>query len=409
MDAYKYLQKLQRFPHRGTCSENERKAAEMLFVEYEKLGYKPMMQEFATVYNGWWHHSIYLGFYLLVGILILLSQPIAAGLLLLIALVQTFQWPIKTYGILRRLHPGKSQNVFVVSEPKGKVEKTLVIGGHIDTARRTVGVTGAMKLSAKFMGRDSNPTVTELRKKKKHTSIFFTFFRGPMFVQNIGLVALFLALILEEFMLIQLILVVISMAIFVPAFIVNSITALSAFVPGAGDNGTSAATVIALAEYFKNKPLQNTRIYFVNSGSEENVIRGMELFAQEYVEDKENTYFISLEVLGSKNLFVGYGESSASGLFFPYDRKSNEFMIEFATNSSKYQDITYDYIPAETDNQWLVRKGYKVMGLLISFEEYGLYKDYHQMTDTIDKVDKNTLAHATEYLRDLITEVDRKL
>ena len=52
MSSKCFLEKLQALPHRGTGSDFEKNANDLIEGEYEKLGFKPHKHEFRIAKNG---------------------------------------------------------------------------------------------------------------------------------------------------------------------------------------------------------------------------------------------------------------------------------------------------------------------------------------------------------------------
>ncbi len=81
-------------------------------------------------------------------------------------------------------------------------------------------------------------------------------------------------------------------------------------VPGANDNGTSVVALLALARRFAEEPPEGLRVILLSTGSEESFSEGMKAFGERHFPslDKESTFFLCLESVGSPHLLVIRGE-----------------------------------------------------------------------------------------------------
>jgi len=81
-------------------------------------------------------------------------------------------------------------------------------------------------------------------------------------------------------------------------------------VPGANDNGTSVVSLLALARRFAAEPPQGVRVILLSTGSEESFSEGMKAFGERHFPslDRDSTFFLCLESVGSPHLLVLRGE-----------------------------------------------------------------------------------------------------
>ena len=80
-------------------------------------------------------------------------------------------------------------------------------------------------------------------------------------------------------------------------------------VPGANDNATGVAALLAIAASLAERPTESTRVMLVST-SEEALCEGMRLFCERHLGDlpADRTFFLSLDTLGSPHLLVLRGE-----------------------------------------------------------------------------------------------------
>ena len=81
-------------------------------------------------------------------------------------------------------------------------------------------------------------------------------------------------------------------------------------VPGANDNLSSVAVLVALAHALRDQPLLGVRVILLSTGSEESFMEGMQGFARRHFQDlpRSSTEFVCLECVGSPELCVVEGE-----------------------------------------------------------------------------------------------------
>jgi acetylornithine deacetylase/succinyl-diaminopimelate desuccinylase-like protein len=81
-------------------------------------------------------------------------------------------------------------------------------------------------------------------------------------------------------------------------------------VPGANDNLSAVAVIVALARSLSERPVSGTRVIFVSTGSEESFMEGMQAFGRRHFGElpKDSTEFVCLECVGSPELCVVEGE-----------------------------------------------------------------------------------------------------
>ncbi len=81
-------------------------------------------------------------------------------------------------------------------------------------------------------------------------------------------------------------------------------------VPGANDNGTAVVALLALAKRLLEEPADDVRVILLSVGAEESFSEGIKAFGERHFDelDRESTFFLVLESLGSPHLLVLRGE-----------------------------------------------------------------------------------------------------
>ena len=80
--------------------------------------------------------------------------------------------------------------------------------------------------------------------------------------------------------------------------------------PGANDNLTAVAVLVALAERLREQPVEGLRVLLVSCGAEEVLQGGIHGFAARHFPalDRDRTWFLNLDTVGSPRLIMLEGE-----------------------------------------------------------------------------------------------------
>ena len=395
-----FLEKLQKFPHRGFASENEKKAAKLIYKEYQKMGLKPKIQKFKVTKNSWLIHAA-IFFILAVSIIFLFVGNIPIAIIfLLIGLTLYLEFPYDPSLIYKNIYPATSQNIYVEVDSQHPARKTVVVLGHYDTAKRTLGIL----LMAKIFAKRKVDLVNAIDKKLPN------FFRSPYLFLNLSIMLSLLIPFLTSSPTLKIILGCFVIYNMMAPCLLAIHAALSPFVPGALDNGSGAATVMSLASYFKTNRPKATRLIFLNTGNEENMPNGVVEFAKDRNLDKQNTYFINLDGIGCEQLVATYGETMYWGISRFYDKNLFKIVKNLIKKEKKFNMIKESYLGLGTDAGRLVQERYRVMVTLMSLskEGHGYPFHYHQMDDTIDKINFDTMDLCKEFVIALINTIDKQ-
>jgi len=169
--------------------------------------------------------------------------------------------------------------------------------------------------------------------------------------------------------------------------------ARSPVVPGANDNLSAVAVLVGLAERLAAEPLEGLRVMLVSCGAEEVIQGGIYGFAQRHFAelDRERTWFVNLEAVGSPKLVLVEGEGPI--LMEDYHDRSFRDLITRAADRAgaplrrgmRARNSTDAVIPA--------RAGYPT-AMLSSIDRAKALSNYHAMSDDADHLDYRTVAHA---------------
>ena len=169
--------------------------------------------------------------------------------------------------------------------------------------------------------------------------------------------------------------------------------ARSPIVPGANDNLTAVAVLVALAERLRAEPAPGLRIVMASCGAEEVIQGGIYGFARRHFPslDRERTWFLNLETLGSPQLIMLEGEGALVMEDY-HDRAFRDLVARVADRSGAHlrrgmraRNSTDAVIPS--------RAGYRT-ATLASMNRYKALSNYHLMSDTPANVDYGTVRQA---------------
>jgi acetylornithine deacetylase/succinyl-diaminopimelate desuccinylase-like protein len=166
----------------------------------------------------------------------------------------------------------------------------------------------------------------------------------------------------------------------------------SPVVPGANDNLSAVAALLAVARRLAEEPVAGLRVLLVSTGSEESFEEGMSAFVRrhEHELDRERTDVLVLDTVGSPRLILMEGEGMI--VKRPYDAALKD-TIEAAAHDAGVPLIREHWLSFGSDALIGLRNGYRT-ALVASFDEHKLPSNYHQPTDTADRVDYATVEAA---------------
>ncbi len=174
--------------------------------------------------------------------------------------------------------------------------------------------------------------------------------------------------------------------------------------PGANDNLTAVAVLVALAERLQREPRSGLCVLLVSCGAEEVVQGGIYGFARRHFPqlDRDRTWFLNLETLGSPGLILLEGEGPVVMEDYP-DRRFRDLIGRAAERAGvplrrgmRSRTSTDAVIPT--------RAGYPT-ATLASMDRNKSLSNYHKMSDTPENVVWRTVQGALEVTAEVIREL----
>jgi hypothetical protein len=163
-------------------------------------------------------------------------------------------------------------------------------------------------------------------------------------------------------------------------------------VPGANDNLTAVAVLLALAESLRDEPLEGVRVLLVSTGSEESFMEGMQGFGRRHFPelDRGRTEVLCLECLGGPHLMVLEGEGMLR--MRHYQSHMRESLADAATQAGVRIGRGLRTVAA-TDGLIALRAGYPTV-TMASVADTKLPLNYHWPSDRPEELYWDTVMDA---------------
>jgi Peptidase family M28 len=174
-------------------------------------------------------------------------------------------------------------------------------------------------------------------------------------------------------------------------------------VPGANDNLSGVAVLVALAEALRDRPLRGLRVELVSAGAEEALQEGIRGYAARHFADldPERTWFVNVDTVGSGRLVLLEGEGTLR--MHDYEPAFRDLVAGCAAGEG-IEVLRGLRSHNSTDSAVPRRYGYPV-ATLVSVDHQKLIPHYHLDSDTPEHVDYGCVARATR----LVESVARTL
>jgi len=177
-------------------------------------------------------------------------------------------------------------------------------------------------------------------------------------------------------------------------------------VPGANDNLSACAVLVAAAERLAEEPLDGVRVLLVSCGAEEVCQGGIYGFLADHRDELplDSTKVLNLDTIGSPQLVMLEGE----GPIVMEDYPDPAFRDQVSEAAEKAGVLLRRGARAtsSTDSVLMARAGYSVT-TLVSFDHAKQLSNYHQMSDTAENLDYGTVAEALEVTLALAADLAR--
>lgn len=163
-------------------------------------------------------------------------------------------------------------------------------------------------------------------------------------------------------------------------------------VPGANDNLSAVAVLVALARLLREQPLEGVRVLLLSTGSEESFMEGMQGFMRRHGGelDPDRTTVLCLECLGSPTLTLLEGEGMLRMRNYDEDAKA---ALAAAAEQAGVPVMRGLKTVAATDALVALRRGLRSV-TLASVDQTKFPANYHWPSDTPENLHWETLEQA---------------
>jgi hypothetical protein len=176
-------------------------------------------------------------------------------------------------------------------------------------------------------------------------------------------------------------------------------------VPGANDNATGVAVLVAMARALREQPLERTRVMLVSTSEEANCF-GMQAFGERHFPELpvESTFVLSVDTVGSPHLCVLRGEGMRGMRDYPprslglMDGTAEELGIHLYPGL-RLRNATDGCIP--------LAAGYECASLA-SCTDLKQPANYHWRTDVPENVDYGSVADAVRLAEAVVRRLDER-
>jgi hypothetical protein len=324
MNVREEIEALAEFDGRGPGTDAERRAAGHLAERLNELG-READTETIEVWPNWpLTYAIHIAL-AVIGSVISVTIPVLGALLVLFAVLLTFLDATGIAILTRRLLGRRSSQNVVSLEEDGDKPGELYLVAHYDAGRGGLAFNRTLQeRRAALAARIKRPI-------------------GPLQPLFLVMVALLVCVLLRvpgmDFKVLTAIQFVFTVLLIIALPILLD-TALASTVPGANDNASGVATVLALTERFGDR-LENFNLNVLFTGSQEALALGMRAFMKKRKGDIDTarSIFLNLDEVGRGTVRF----TTREGLLMPI--KSHDQLVEVC------EEIVEDSTPAEDDEE----------------------------------------------------------
>jgi hypothetical protein len=168
----------------------------------------------------------------------------------------------------------------------------------------------------------------------------------------------------------------------------------NATVPGANDNLSGVAVLVALAELLNDSPIPGVRLLLVSCGAEETLQDGIRAFVSRHRHelDPQRTWFVNLDTVGSPHLIMLEGEGPVW-----MENYTGSWLRDMIAAQAQRLGIALERgfrARSSTDSIIPSRAGYPIATLL-SMTDWRSPANYHLPSDVPANLDYGSVADAT--------------
>ncbi len=369
---------------RGSTTPGEAQAAEYSRETFQRAGLEPQVQPFQSAVSAWHPFALLMAIALAAFLVYPLGgriSAVAATLVTAAAVVAGLREIHLRESYFRLLIPKReSRNVWAVAPAAGQPQRRVVVMGHMDTHR------------------------TPLLFRSRNWQRFMHVVVPAGFIALAVLTVLFAVGALLQVQAIYL-------ASIAPAAIVALVLLLTLqpeftkYTPGANDNASGAAFVLALAERLQSQPLKTTEVWLAVTGCEEVGCYGAISFFNAHRSELKNGAVVVVDTVGGAGSGPCYFRSEGMVFQHHYDPGLLALADAIAEERPELGAYSRRMTEAQTEGLPALQQGLRAI-TFCGFTPDGELPNWHQHSDTIDRIDRDVLRQNYAFISELLLRID---
>jgi hypothetical protein len=389
----RHVRELEALGHRGSASNNEHRAAQYLMAELRQAGIEPIGEEFRgarSLAERLLVHVIVAA----VGAAVVGWSPVATLVLALAALVSMIAEP-STRGVWLSWPVCRSRSINVCGKLVGASppRRRVVLCAHYDTQHSGwiwaisrwmagIGFRSPLLLKPPML-----PVVALMAGQAVLGAIAIAIGVGAVVATLDGLL----------------------LALYVLLSVLLIQWSLGRPVPGAADNASGVAAVLAIAEEWRtNPPADDLELLVLLSGCEESGMLGAAAWVDTHRADLRAlpTTFLNIDGIGFGPPRVLGAEVPAAGLPVRADPQILELCRQIAQEMG-LTDVGPHALPGPTDGLAFLARGMRGV-TIVGFKAGGVLPNYHTFRDTSENMDWTSARAGLEFARQVCRGMARR-
>jgi Iap family predicted aminopeptidase len=174
----------------------------------------------------------------------------------------------------------------------------------------------------------------------------------------------------------------------------------SRVVPGANDNLSAVAVLLALAHSLRDHPVEGIRVVLLSTGSEESFMEGMQAFGRRHFArlPRESTEFVCIECVGSPQLCVVEAEGMLRMRYYTGETRERLARAGLDAGVELRRGLR---TVAATDGLIALRAGYPTC-TLGGIDEAKFPANYHWRSDTPGNLEWSSVEGAVSVCEEFV-------
>jgi hypothetical protein len=177
------------------------------------------------------------------------------------------------------------------------------------------------------------------------------------------------------------------------------------YAPGANDNASGVGVTLSIAQRLASRPLANTDVWVLFTGSEEVGGYGADAFLKQHRTELPGAAWLTVDTVGSHDGVPAYLSCESFLKPVPSDARLLRIARDIAASHPQWHAREIRMKGAYTDGAIGARRGLRVL----TFESHtadGRLSDWHRLTDTVERVSEECLLTSEAFLLGVLTQLD---